>query len=62
MKSKVKEFLAEMLVAIMLVSLFCAFILCFIFVEVHFFKCLVVGILATIVLAAICWDKELVCE
>lgn len=62
MRSKVKEFLAEMLVAVMLVSLFCAFVLCFIFVEAHFLKCVVVGILATFVLAYLCWGKELVCE
>ena len=62
MRRKVNELLAEVLMAIIMVILFCAFVLSFIFVEVHFFKCVVAGILATFVFAAVCWREELICE
>lgn len=60
MRRKVKEFMEQVLVAIVMLTLFCAFVLSFIFVEVHFFKCVVVGILATIAFLALCWGEELI--
>ena len=56
-----KEFLAEIIAAIVLVALLCTFVLCFIFVDQYFFACIWVGILATFVFAAFCWGKEIVC-
>lgn len=62
MKRKVKEFLTEMLMGVLLALLLCTFVLSFIFVDQYFFTCVWIGILATIVFASICWGKELVCE
>lgn len=62
MTRKVKEFLADILAGIMLVTLFCTFILCFIFVEVHFFKCVFFGMLGTISLASFYCSREIISE
>ncbi len=61
MRRKFKEALADVLAGIVLVTLFCTFVLCFIFVDQHFLTCIWVGILATIVFASLCWGKEIVC-
>lgn len=61
MRRKVKEALAEVLAGIVLVALFCTFVLCFIFVDQYFLTCIWVGILATIVFAALHWNREIVC-
>lgn len=60
MRRKVKELLAELLVLIVMVTLLCSFVLSFLYVETHFFKCVVVGILATIALCSFRWKGELV--
>lgn len=60
MKRKVKDFMAEVLAGIVLVTLLCTFVMCFIFVDQHFLTCVWVGILATIVFAALHWGKEIV--
>ena len=60
MKRKVKEFMADMLVGFILVTLFCTFVLCFIFVDQYFLTCIWVGILATIAVLALCWSKEII--
>lgn len=61
MKRKVKEALAEVLAGIVLVALFCTFVLCFIFADQYLLTCIWVGILATIIFAALHWSREIVC-
>lgn len=61
MRRKMKEIFADVIVDFMLLLVLCTFVLCFIFAEKHFLTCIWVGILATIVLAALIWDKEIVC-
>lgn len=61
MKKKVKEFLTELLAGLMLLSLLCTFVLCFIFVDQYFLTCIWVGILATIVFTSLRWSKEIIC-
>ena len=62
MKEKTKEFLEGLLMVVIMFSLFSSFILMFLYVEVHFFKCVCGGIIATITLLAFHWKKEIMCE
>lgn len=54
-----KEILANVIAGVGLAALLCTFVLCFIFVDQYFFICVWVGILATIIFAALIWTKEL---
>lgn len=59
---KVKEALTEVVAALVLVSLLATFVCMFLFVDQYFWICIFVGILATLITAAILLEKEVIHE